>query len=95
MFVDKQSASEGLEASSSVSSGTISEAICTAERVNIPISSLFFILLLMLSEHINKCRVCPSQSLKLADLDFSENAEEVSSSSSLWVLNKSIFTSQA
>lgn len=84
MFVDQHSASEALEASSSVSSGTISEVICTAERVNIPISdSCSSFISSMLSEHVNNCRVCPSQSLKLADLDFSENAEDVSGSSSV------------
>lgn len=84
MFVDKHSVSEALEATSSVSSGTISEVTCAAERVNIPISdSCSSFIPLMSSEHINNRCVCPPQSLKLADLDPSENVEEVSSSSSV------------
>jgi len=84
IFVDKRSESEGFEVSSSVSNGKISGNNCTPETVNITIQDFHFSnLLSTLSKHTNNCRLCSVQSLKLADLDISESAEDVSSSISL------------
>lgn len=89
IFAGKSSDSEGLEAPSSVSNENISGNIDTPETVNILVLHVSS----TLSKHMNDFCICPLQSLKLADLNLSENAEDLSSSISLWVFNANLFTS--
>lgn len=62
--------------SSSVSNGNISGNSCTPETVNITLILHIFQVFYMCHEGCHKaqitCHFCPFQSLKLADLDYSE-----------------------
>ncbi|KAF3849101.1 hypothetical protein F7725_015598 [Dissostichus mawsoni] len=89
IFVGKSSDSEGLAVSSTVSNQSISGHICTPETVPISFPVLHILYNITTDTTHRELLFCLLQSLKLADLDLSENAEDVSSSASLIVCSSS------